>query len=116
MTWSHAPALSSLDVAHGLPLGFDLATKPLKITRRTVGDPAKALEEALVPALERRPCLVSFSGGRDSSGLLALAAKVSRERGLALPVPATLIFPGDSAADESEWQAMVLAELKLPDW
>lgn len=111
-----APELSALDVVRGVPLGLDLAITPLKVTRRTPRDPVKALEEALVPALERPPCLVSFSGGRDSSALLALAAKVSRERGFDLPLPATLIFPGDNEANEDEWQAIVLAELKLPDW
>ena len=41
-----------------------------------------ALEAAVLPALQRPPCLVSFSGGRDSSAVLAVAADVARRHGL----------------------------------
>jgi asparagine synthase (glutamine-hydrolysing) len=74
------------------------------------------LEDELATALGRPPCLVSFSGGRDSSGLLALAAKVSREMGLPAPIPVTMLFPGDSAAEEGEWQRTVVGDLGLDDW
>jgi asparagine synthase (glutamine-hydrolysing) len=67
-------------------------------------------------ALLRPPCLVSFSGGRDSSALLAVATEVARQEGLSLPVPVTLVFPESAAAEEEEWQTIVLGHLGLRDW
>lgn len=78
--------------------------------------PLEVLERALRPALERPPCLVSFSGGRDSSAVLAVAAHVARREQLPLPVPASHRFPNASGSDESEWQERVVAHLQLPDW
>src|SRR3954453_21831281 len=66
--------------------------------------PREALEEVVGEALARPPCLVGFSGGRDSSAILALATYVARREGLPLPVPATYVFPGIRKADESSWQ------------
>ena len=114
--FARAPALSSLEVALGLAVGLDKTVVPLRSVRGKAQKPVEALEAVLLRALERPPCLVSFSGGRDSSGLLAVAARVARDRGLDLPVPATLVFPGDEAAAEDEWQVAVLRELQLPDW
>jgi asparagine synthase (glutamine-hydrolysing) len=67
-------------------------------------------------ALARPPCLVSFSGGRDSSSVLATATALARREGLALPVPTTLRFPAAPGSDESEWQELVVRHLRLPDW
>ncbi len=78
--------------------------------------PLAALEAAVLPALERPPCLVSFSGGRDSSCVLAVAVNVARREGLQLPVPATHRFRGATEADESEWQERVVSALRLADW
>jgi asparagine synthase (glutamine-hydrolysing) len=75
--------------------------------------PRAALEEAIVPHLEGGPCLVSFSGGRDSSAVLAIATHVARREGLPLPVPATLHFPGVEESHEGEWQSLVLRHLGL---
>jgi hypothetical protein len=69
-----------------------------------------------MPALERPPCLVAFSGGRDSSALLALAVDVARREQLAPPVPITLRFRHAPAADESHWQELVVRHLGLHDW
>ncbi len=79
-------------------------------------DPLEALESALLPALLRGPCVVSFSGGRDSSAVLAAAAALARREGLPLPVPATNVFPTARWAGESEWQERVVAHLQLDDW
>jgi Asparagine synthase len=81
-----------------------------------VGSPLAALEAAVLPALERPPCLVSFSGGRDSSAVLALAASVARREALPLPIPITNVFPSAPASRESEWQERVVAHLDLPEW
>src|SRR4051794_5992486 len=53
--------------------------------------PQRALEEALLPALQSGRCRVTFSGGRDSSVVLAGATDVARRLGLADPVPLTRI-------------------------
>jgi asparagine synthase (glutamine-hydrolysing) len=76
---------------------------------------AAAIDAALRPALLRPPCLLSFSGGRDSSALLAHAVDLARREGLEPPIPATLVIPGDSDADETEWQDTVLRHLGIID-
>jgi asparagine synthase (glutamine-hydrolysing) len=78
--------------------------------------PRDALTAALVRALEHTPCVVSFSGGRDSSAVLALAAAVARAEGLPLPVPVTKRYPGIPESDESEWQETVIRHLRLDEW
>ncbi len=80
------------------------------------GTPRETLERALVPALERTPCVVAFSGGRDSSALLAEATRVARANGLEDPVPLTLTFPGAPRTQEEEWQQAVIDHLGLGDW
>jgi hypothetical protein len=92
-------------------LGPDCAVAPLPAAQ---GDGVlAALERALLPALERSPCVVSFSGGRDSSAILAVAADVARRHGLPAPVPVTMRFPGRPESDESSWQRVVLDHLGL---
>jgi asparagine synthetase B (glutamine-hydrolysing) len=78
--------------------------------------PLAALEEAVLPALQRAPCLVSFSGGRDSSCVLAVATRAARRQGLPPPVPVTLRVPDAPLADESAWQETVVRHLGLRDW
>ncbi|MGU3432760.1 asparagine synthase-related protein [Actinomycetes bacterium M1A6_2h] len=69
----------------------------------------------MTDALEHGPCVVSFSGGRDSSAVLAAATQVARQEGLPLPVPATLNFPGIKESQESDWQSLVLDHLGLTE-
>jgi asparagine synthase (glutamine-hydrolysing) len=76
----------------------------------------EALAKAMLPALRRPPCAVSFSGGVDSSGVLALAVRVARENGLADPVPVSLRFPAVRTTEESTWQELVVSHLELSDW
>jgi hypothetical protein len=78
--------------------------------------PLAALDEAVLPALQRAPCLVGFSGGRDSSAVLAAATRVARREGLSPPVPVTLRVRDAPLADESEWQELVVRHLGLGDW
>jgi asparagine synthetase B (glutamine-hydrolysing) len=106
-----APPLTPLEIASGLVFGHVRERLPLP-----AGTPVAALEAAILPALERSPCLVSFSGGRDSSAVLALAARVARREGLPLPIPATNRFPAAPATDETDWQEEVVRHLDLPDW
>ena len=65
--------------------------------------------------LARPPCLLAFSGGRDSSALLAVAVSVARREGLPLPIPVTLTYPGAAGTDESSWQRLVVDHLRLTE-
>ena len=59
---------------------------------------------------------MSFSGGRDSSAVLATATAVARREGLPLPVPITHRFPSATGTQETEWQEQVIDHLGLEDW
>lgn len=98
-----------------LPDGSD---EPAVLDCRFPGPPSprQALEAAIRPALIREPCVVDFSGGRDSSLVLAVAADLARREGLAPPIPRTRRFAGDAASDETSWQEMVIRHLKLDNW
>jgi asparagine synthetase B (glutamine-hydrolysing) len=93
-----------------------LGVEPARLPPAAFDDPLAALEQAVLPALRRAPCLVSFSGGRDSSAVLAVAARLARREQLPLPIPATNRFPGHDDTEESEWQERVVAHLRLDDW
>lgn len=67
-------------------------------------------------ALGSPPCVVSFSGGRDSSALLAIAVHVAEKHGLSRPIAVTNVIPGDDAAAEDEWQESVIRHLGVTDW
>jgi Asparagine synthase len=109
------PSTSGLELAAGVVLGGDAHAPPLP--RLHPGShPRGALEGVLRRCLARQPCVVSFSGGRDSSAVLALAADVARHDGLPLPVPVTIRFSGVPEAEESTWQELVVRHLGLPDW
>ena len=78
--------------------------------------PAGALKAAVVTALAEGLCLVSFSGGLDSSLVLAAATHAARERSLPDPVPVSVRFQRFPPADESRWQERVIRHLHLADW
>ncbi|HTC70524.1 MAG TPA: asparagine synthase-related protein [Acidothermaceae bacterium] len=109
-----AAALTDREVAYGVPLGYNVG--PPLDRASTAMTPRQALEGVLTEALRRQPCAVSFSGGRDSSALLAIATIVARREGLPDPVPVTLRFPESVEADEDEWQALVLDRLHIDEW
>jgi asparagine synthase (glutamine-hydrolysing) len=108
-----APPLTPVDLATGVALGAPRRAPALLHSRQT---PISALEAAILPAVRRGPCLVSFSGGRDSSAVLAVATRLARREGLPDPIPATNRVPGAAGADESAWQEAVVAHLGLSDW
>jgi asparagine synthetase B (glutamine-hydrolysing) len=113
MISARAYELSPLEIASGLVLGL---TPALPAPTEVAGDPVEAFERAILPALERPPCIVSFSGGRDSSAVLAAAVHVARREGLPLPIPSTNRFPEAADSHESDWQERVVTHLGLDDW
>lgn len=70
----------------------------------------------LAPALERPPCYVAFSGGRDSSALLAAATALARREGLDDPIPVTERYGDLAEADEGRWQHLLLDHLGIREW
>jgi len=105
---------NDLEIATGTMLGWEDATE---VPRQGPAESVRqALEAVVLPSLQNPPCVVSFSGGRDSSALLALAAAIARREGLPPPVPATLTFPDVPESDEREWQEIVILHIGLDDW
>jgi asparagine synthase (glutamine-hydrolysing) len=97
-----------------MPIGGEPSIPPLPDGVPTTG--RQALEEIVARGLARPPCLVSFSGGRDSSAVLALAVHVARRDGWPDPIPATNRFAHIPAADETRWQELMIGHLGLADW
>jgi len=107
--------LTELEELWGVAIGRDPLTEALS-AQASPESPREALEVAVLAALRRPPCMVSFSGGVDSSVVLALATHVARREGLALPIPITNRFPSVGKADEAEWQERVVSYLGIEDW
>lgn len=106
------PPLTAFEVAASGPLGG----VPVTLPPPTGLTPAEALQHVMVEPLRRGRCHVSFSGGRDSSLVLAAAVAAARSHGLEPPVPVTLVFPQAAAADEEHWQRRVLEHLGVCRW
>lgn len=81
----------------------------------TDATPRAALDTTLLRCLTRVPCLVAFSGGRDSSALLAAAVTVARREQLPAPVAITLDYPEVPDAEETAWQHQVLDHLGVTE-
>jgi asparagine synthase (glutamine-hydrolysing) len=75
-----------------------------------------ALEREVLAALSRPPCLINFSGGRDSSAMLALATTLARREGLPEPIALTWRFPAHPSTHEAGWQERVVEHLALSEW
>jgi asparagine synthase (glutamine-hydrolysing) len=106
--------LSPLESALDDAIGVEREAPPLPDVPPELR-PLQALEDAVRPALCRPPCFVMFSGGRDSSLVLAVALQVARREGLPLPIPTTQVFPEQPDTDETEWQELVLRHLGVRD-
>src|SRR4029453_2177355 len=102
-----AQSLTPMEVATTEVFGEDVQAPRLPEIK-SIRDPVRALEDATLPALERPPCVVSFSGGRDSSVVLAAAVRAARREGLPAPIPLSAQNPECPKADESRWQEMVI--------
>jgi Asparagine synthase len=105
--------LTDLEVASGIVCNTDRAW-PRPST--TAEDPLGALDDVLLPLLERPPLVVAFSGGRDSSALLAAATRAARRSGLRPPVAMTARWSDDPDSDETAWQETVIRALGVADW
>jgi asparagine synthase (glutamine-hydrolysing) len=101
-----------LEAAAGWVYGSNPATAP----PRSTATPREALDDVIRPALVDGPCFVTFSGGRDSSAVLASATALARREGHALPIPVTRVYPDLPDTDESDWQRAVIDHLGLTEW
>ena len=106
---------TALEAACGILWELDTDAEPLP-DESPVHTAREAFEQGVLGGLMRPPCAVSFSGGRDSSAVLAVATHVARREGLPLPIPVTLRFPLCATSDESVWQESVIDHLGLDDW
>jgi asparagine synthase (glutamine-hydrolysing) len=106
--------LTPLEIAGGIPLGMNPDAQPLP----DVGDltPLAAFEDVVRAALRRPPCVIPFSGGRDSAAVLAVAARIAREEKLDAPIAVTLRFDRGLGTDETAWQERVVAHSRVKDW
>ncbi len=107
--------LTPLEVAAGSLFGSEPGERR-RPERKRGESPLAALESVIREGLQRAPCLVAFSGGRDSSAVLAVAAALARREQLPLPIPITLRFPEAAATEEADWQERVVAAVGLHDW
>ena len=102
-----------LEIAACVVTGHDGTLAPSASGER---DPRRALELVVLEALRRPPCGVAFSGGRDSSAVLAVAVHVARREGLPEPIPITKVFPDVPRPRSRAWQERVIDHLRLDDW
>ena len=110
-----AQTLSALERVSGLVAGPQPGL-PLRLPRHGGRSPRAALEDAVLDSLRHPPCVVSFSGGRDSSAVLATAVAVARREGLPDPIPVSLRFSGVASTDETTWQELVIRHVGVTDW
>lgn len=103
--------MDPLEIAGGWVHGYDLDPLP----RGPHAGPRQVLDRILLRYLVRSPCLLAFSGGRDSSALLAAAVATARREGLPLPIPVTLTYPDAADTYEASWQRQVLEHLGIKE-
>jgi hypothetical protein len=106
--------LRPLEAAAGLALGLD--ERSTFTIYPTDLDPLEALIAATGEVVTAGPAYVSFSGGRDSSAVLAAATVAARRQGVPDPIPITQRFAGVASTEEASWQEMVVDHLGLTRW
>lgn len=93
----------------GLPTGPSRDVPPLP--EPAGWSPAEAL--VAVIADQPRPWFVAFSGGRDSSLVLAAAVEAARRGGWEAPVPVAMRFAAGARTAEDDWQQLVCGHLGI---
>jgi asparagine synthase (glutamine-hydrolysing) len=97
-------SMSPLEIAAGQPFGFERGGR-LPVSSE---GPMAVLEAVCLESLRHPPCYVAFSGGRDSSLVLAAAAQAAKREGCPPPIALTFRVRDDARADERSWQELVL--------
>ena len=105
--------LSEIEVASGIVVGQGSGKR---FPTGVGNDPMGVLRELARAALSTPPCVVAFSGGRDSSALLAFLLDVARRDGLPEPIAVTARWDDDEASDESAWQEEVIRTIGAEQW
>jgi hypothetical protein len=105
--------LTELEVAAGMVVGQGQG--PRFVADPRIG-PLGVLRQRAASLLASPPCVVAFSGGRDSSALLAFLIDVARREGLPEPIAVTARWDEDEASDESVWQEEVAATVGVREW
>lgn len=106
--------LTVLEAHSGMITGYSQESMDHPRWSGVDADPRVALEAVIRPHLVRGDCVVRFSGGRDSSLILAVAAHVARRDGLPMPAAFSVRYPAVQATDESAWQDLVARHLGIP--
>ena len=88
--------LTSLDVACGMPLGWN-SSPPPRPHRSSLDEFASLLFSS---SFGRGPCYMPFSGGSESSTWLAVATRYARSHGHDDPIPITLHYPGLASPEQ----------------
>jgi hypothetical protein len=101
--------MTAFELAVGVPLGLG----PEIVLPNTTVHPLEALENAVTDAVLRTPCCVAFSGGRDSSLVLAATVRAATRHGCEPPVAVTMRFARESTTHEAAWQTLVLDHLRV---
>jgi asparagine synthetase B (glutamine-hydrolysing) len=109
-----SPGLTPLEQAVGMPLGAEASIAAVEPSRHET--PWNALVEAFAPVLAQPPVLLAFSGGRDSSLLLAAAVECSRRHGLEPAIPITYRNAAAPEMEEDAWQQLVIEHFGVTDW
>jgi asparagine synthetase B (glutamine-hydrolysing) len=110
------PQLDPLEIHSGLILGPRRTPPPPPRQPDLTGTPREVLEGLLLEPLSNPPCHVAFSGGRDSSAILAVATSTARAHGLPDPIPLTARLEEYPRTWETDWQEITVRHLGLQDW
>lgn len=110
------PPLEPLEICSGSVFGRRRTPGSAVRIESGGASPREILSGLLLPALAWPPCWIAFSGGRDSSAILASATRIAREHGLEDPVPLTLRFALHPRTSETDWQELIIRHLGLASW
>ena len=100
------------DIIFGIPPGR-VHDRPTVVSAHA--SPAEALVRVSGELAGDNTCFVGFSGGCDSSLVLASCTRARREQGLPDPIAVTLRYDHPST-DERTYQEAMIAHLQLRDW